>query len=375
MISKQDLKKFTVTVDNSVAYDGEEHKLVPVVTDSQTKGNLAETDYTVTYSKDVINAGTVKVTVVGRGYYTGSVTKSYKIKPIAAPATDLEAELSNKTGYTFNSRGVILKKEDIIVKYKEKELAYGTDYKVTCSNNKKVGDNAKYKVTFIGNYKGSKALSGNFTINKATLNDENGGLKISVPDKIYTGKPGIYKSAPYVSINDVSLKSSDYTVIYWNDPACNANEIKGKENNITVAGEPVTVYVKIVAKGNNYETPSGTYATASYKVYPKPSDSRYDLSKAKITLAFKDKEGNIVKRPEFIGDGIEVKPSAIKVQYKSGNKWKTVPAKDYTVEYVNNVYKGKATILIKANSTEYVGSKTTTFNIGAYNLSILRIFL
>ncbi|MCH5256439.1 MAG: BspA family leucine-rich repeat surface protein [Lachnospiraceae bacterium] len=377
VISKKDLKKFTVTVDKSVTYDGEAHKLIPVVKDSKTKENLAETDYIATYSKDVTNAGTVKVTVAGRGYYTGSVTKSYKIKPIAAPATDMEVDLSNKTGYTFKPNGVILKKDDITVKYKGKTepLVYGTDYKVTCSSNKKVGDKAKYKVTFLGNYKGSKALSGNFKINKATLNDENDGLKVSVLDKVYTGKPGIYKSAPYVSMNGVSLKSSDYTVTYWADSACNTNEIKGKQNNITVTDEPVTVYVKIVAKGNNYETPDGTYAKGQYKVYPKPSDSRYDLSKAKITLTFKDKDGNIVKKPEFIGDGIEVKPAEIKVECKSGKTWVTVPATEYTVEYVNNVYKGKATVLIKANSTVYAGSKAVKFSIGAYNLNILRLFL
>ena len=70
----------TVTAPEGSKYDGEEHKNKPVVTDTKTDKVLVEdTDYTLTYSKDVINAGTVTVTVTGKGNYEGSFEVTYEI--------------------------------------------------------------------------------------------------------------------------------------------------------------------------------------------------------------------------------------------------------------------------------------------------------
>ena len=70
----------TVSEPSDSKYDGKEHKEVLTVTDTKTgKELVAGTDYSVTYSSDLVNAGTVKVTVAGLGNYTGSFTKTYKI--------------------------------------------------------------------------------------------------------------------------------------------------------------------------------------------------------------------------------------------------------------------------------------------------------
>ena len=70
----------TVSEPSNSKYDGKEHKEVLTVTDTKTgKELVAGTDYSVTYSSDLVNAGTVKVTVAGLGNYTGSFTKTYKI--------------------------------------------------------------------------------------------------------------------------------------------------------------------------------------------------------------------------------------------------------------------------------------------------------
>ena len=77
-----DEKKTGITVSepSDSKYDGKEHKEVLTVTDTKTgKELVAGTDYSVTYSSDLVNAGTVKVTVAGLGNYTGSFTKTYKI--------------------------------------------------------------------------------------------------------------------------------------------------------------------------------------------------------------------------------------------------------------------------------------------------------
>ena len=70
----------TVSEPSDSKYDGKEHKEVLTVTDTKTgKELVAGTDYSVTYSSDLVNAGTVTIKVAGLGNYTGSFTKTYKI--------------------------------------------------------------------------------------------------------------------------------------------------------------------------------------------------------------------------------------------------------------------------------------------------------
>ena len=70
----------TVTAPEGSKYDGEEHKNKPLVTDTKTGKVLVEgTDYKLSYSEDVINAGTVTVTVTGIGNYEGSFEVTYEI--------------------------------------------------------------------------------------------------------------------------------------------------------------------------------------------------------------------------------------------------------------------------------------------------------
>ena len=70
----------TVSEPSDSKYDGKEHKEVLTVTDTKTgKELVAGTDYSVTYSSDLVNAGTVTMKVAGLGNYSGSFTKTYKI--------------------------------------------------------------------------------------------------------------------------------------------------------------------------------------------------------------------------------------------------------------------------------------------------------
>ena len=68
---------------SDVPYDGNEHKWTPVVTDKDGNELTEGTDYEVSYNKkDYTNVtGAIKVTITGKGNYTGSVTKSYQITP------------------------------------------------------------------------------------------------------------------------------------------------------------------------------------------------------------------------------------------------------------------------------------------------------
>ena len=72
----------TVGTLPDVVYNGSEQAQKPSVMDGDTE--LVEgVDYDLTYSEDLTNAGTVTVTVTGKGNYAGSVDVTYQITPAA----------------------------------------------------------------------------------------------------------------------------------------------------------------------------------------------------------------------------------------------------------------------------------------------------
>ena len=74
---------FKVDDLNDVIYSGDSQQLEPVVKDANdNKITLIKgTDYTVSYSEDTTNVGTVTVTITGMGNYIGEVKKTYQITP------------------------------------------------------------------------------------------------------------------------------------------------------------------------------------------------------------------------------------------------------------------------------------------------------
>ena len=78
--SIDDQNRITVTKPSDSKYNGKEHRNKPIVTDTKTNRTLVEgTDYELSYSDDVTNAGTVTVTVKGIGNYSGETTTTYQI--------------------------------------------------------------------------------------------------------------------------------------------------------------------------------------------------------------------------------------------------------------------------------------------------------
>lgn len=74
-----------VTFPDDVMYNGGSQQLPVTVVDGQGKTLTPEVDYTVSYSEDTTNVGTVHVTVTGQGKYAGVVEGDYDI--YAAPLT------------------------------------------------------------------------------------------------------------------------------------------------------------------------------------------------------------------------------------------------------------------------------------------------
>lgn len=367
VIRKNELKKFTVSfAAPNYTYNGEPQKIE--LKDGDVKdadGNILKEgqNYTVVYQNDLTNAGTVKLTVVGLGYYTGSVAKSYTIKPNAV-TSGMEITGVSSEPYPYTGLGVTI--PAIGVSYQGIPLEEGRDYKLAYGSNKKVGT-AKCTVSFMGNYKGSKAISKNFTIGANSLTDETEGVKVVIPNMVYN-KPGVYKSKPYVSVNGVEVKASEYTVKYYTDKDRTAEMGKIMEAD-------TEVYVKIEGKDkSNYK---GMLLTASYKVQKKP-ETAIDLSKAKVTV-YTDWSDSAIKNNKLEYTGKEIEPGVM-IEIKQGNVTlspknvkQLIDEEKLTITYTNNIHKGKATMIINGDGETYVGSKTATFSITTKNIKDTKI--
>ena len=154
-LSRISISKASVTLSTSTyAYDGKaETPSVTVKVGGKTLKK--DTDYTVSYSNNT-KVGTAKVTITGKGNYTGSVSKTYSIKNNFKKAT-----VSGISTKAFTGKNIT---QSITVKYNGKTLKKGTDYTVSYSNNKKVGT-ATVKITGKGSYTGT--ITKTFKINPA----------------------------------------------------------------------------------------------------------------------------------------------------------------------------------------------------------------
>ena len=84
---------FKVSEPADTMYNGEAQEQTVIVTYGDLDIPLDAENYDVTYSEDTTNAGTVTVTVTGKGNYTGTVQKTYEI---AKRTVNLASETANK---------------------------------------------------------------------------------------------------------------------------------------------------------------------------------------------------------------------------------------------------------------------------------------
>ena len=154
-LSRISISKASVTLSTSTyAYDGKA-KTPSVTVKVGGKTLKKDTDYTVSYSNNT-KVGTAKVTITGKGNYTGSVSKTYSIKNNFKKATI--SGISNKS---YTGKNIT---QSITVKYNGKTLKKGTDYTVSYSNNKNIGT-ATVKITGKGSFTGT--ITKTFKINPA----------------------------------------------------------------------------------------------------------------------------------------------------------------------------------------------------------------
>jgi hypothetical protein len=255
---------------------------------------------------------------------------------------------------SYNPSGATLGSK-LVVRFDGSKLRENVDYKVTYKNNKKSGT-ASYSITFIGDYKGFKALtdkSQTFTISKPSLGDTDNVNAVSV-DKIVKNQ-GAYKSAPIVTYMGTKVAANEYKVKYYID----GEEITA--NKISVS-DVSTVTVKIVSTGKTYAS-DGEHEVCTYNVWNSASIDNVSLNiaNAKKVNISKDKT-----KVAYTGSEVTLESGKdITITRKDGT---IIQGDDFTknfdVLYYNNIKVGKATIVIKAKpDSGYIGCKTATFTI------------
>ena len=246
-----DEKKTGIEVTNpeDSIYDGLPHVNPLTVTDTKTKTDLEENkDYTLTYSSDVINVGTVDVTVNGIGNYAGEFKKSYKITPREYTVTT-ESAKKVYDGTALTAGGKI---EGIV---SGETVEFTTTGSRTDEGTSKNTYSLKWNGSAIQtNYKLAKESIGDLTVTPKSIipdepdtpDDKKTGITVSNPkDSKYDGQ----EHREVLTVKDTKtgkdlIANKDYTVVYSDD--------------LVNAG---TVTIKVSGLGNY----SGSF-TKTYKI-------------------------------------------------------------------------------------------------------------
>ena len=332
----------TVTAPEGSKYDGEEHKNKPTVTDTKTDKVLVEgTDYELSYSDDVTNAGTVTVTVTGIGNYEGSFEVTYKITKRDVTLTSGSAsKVYDKTALT---------KDEVTVSGDGFVKDEGATYDVTGSRTK-VGSS---KNTFTYELK-SNTTASNYNITKVE-----GDLVVTAQDgEVVVTITGHSDSVEYdgheksVSGYDVTItEGSKYTT---SDFTFNGNaEAKGTEAGTYLMGLNADQFTNT---NDNYEKVTFIVNDGSLTINPKSivPDGPNTPEDEKTGITVTDPINSTYDGNEHI-NGLTVTDSKLNTTLAEGT--------DYTLTYSGDLINvGTVTITIKGIGN-YTGEFTKTYQI------------
>ena len=226
----------TATDPEDSIYTGKAHVNPLTVRDTKTNKDLVENkDYTLTYSDDVVNVGTVTVTVKGIGNYTGEFTKTYKITPREyTVTTDSAKKTYDGTALTAGGHVNGLVEGETV------------SFKTTGSQTNEGTSDNTYELKFEGtavetNYKHGKDSIGTLTVKKQSIdpgedpekpNPNYLGIEISNPsDEVYDGKEHKWSPTVVDKTGKELIVGTDYAVEYATSDFTNAGTI-----NVTITG-------------------------------------------------------------------------------------------------------------------------------------------
>lgn len=276
----------------SVTYDTKAH--TPEVTVTFNGSKLTDADYTVSYSEDCINAGTVTVTVTGKGNFTGTASKTFTINKAGltlnpctiselCTETDLKTRtlpsdffLAGETETGFSIKLTAVEGGDDI--FAVAPAVVEGENKITFRLKNEVGA-ATFTVTVTpvsGNYNGgSYAL----TISTHDRTDVSGSISFPDGSAVYTGTGIKYENA--------TISGYSGTLRYGYTPNASTGA------SLDASGLPLTVGTYTVAVTFNSDTSFG-YKTATFTItkatptgtpgYTKLETSGKTLADAKLTV-------------------------------------------------------------------------------------------
>ena len=279
-------QEITVTKPADSQYDGNEHRNKPTVKDGE-KVLVEDTDYTLSYSEDVINAGTVTVTITGKGNYSQVTTVDYQITPRTVKLT------SGSDSKTYD--GTPLVKHDVTVSEDGFVKDDGATYEFTGSQtNVGTSDN-----TFTYALKDG-TLASNYIITteagKLTVNPVTDELTVTITEHsaehVYDGTEKTVTGYDVKSISNKHYTKDDFTF-------SGTAEAKG-----TNVGEyPMNVQSSdFTNNSHNFTNVTFIIEDGSLKITPKsivpsetngmevtgPADTKYNGDEQKLTPVVKD---------------------------------------------------------------------------------------
>lgn len=241
----------------NVTYNGESQKQKPEVKDGNTL--LTEgADYTLSYSKDTTNVGTVTVTVEGKGNYAGEAEVTYEIMKRQVTLESASAsKVYDGTPLTKHEAGVtegsMVDGESFVYEFTGTQTVAGESANSFMIS---AGDG-----TNLDNYEITKQEGTLKVEPKGIVPGEDNGMKVTKPvDKVYNGKE--QKFAPVVTDGDKALvENVDYVVTYT-DALGFEDDAAAKDDFTNVTGD---IFVTVTGIGNY----AGSL-TQSYQITPKP---------------------------------------------------------------------------------------------------------
>ena len=275
-----------------VTYDTKAH--TPEVTVMFNGSKLTDADYTVSYSEDCINAGTVTVTVTGKGNFTGTASKTFTINKAGltlnpctiselCTETDLKTRtlpsdffLAGETETGFSIKLTAVEGGDDI--FAVAPAVVEGENKITFRLKNEVGA-ATFTVTVTpvsGNYNGgSYAL----TISTHDRTDVSGSIEFKDGSAVYTGTGIKYENA--------TISGYSGTLRYGYTPNASTGA------SLDASGLPLTVGTYTVAVTFNSDASFGN-KTATFTItkatptgtpgYTKLESSGKTLADAKLTV-------------------------------------------------------------------------------------------
>ncbi|MCR5268238.1 MAG: InlB B-repeat-containing protein [Lachnospiraceae bacterium] len=330
------------------------------------------TDYTVNYSKDRINIGTITMTVTGKGKYSGEAKKTYKI--VAAEINTLTFDNNGSSNYDELRNPVNYEKGSTCPKLRNVVIngcaaTEGVDYTLTYQNNKKPGT-ATITLTGKGNFKGKRTIK--FRIQNQQISDAS-AVKVIVPDAPYTGKAGACFVKPILVDlrSNQQMGAADYSMKfrYTYKDATTVTQKVGKEivQVRKVAKEPVAAADIVPVQRDGGMDPGGTKRTIlCIEIDGKGGYAGTVKAEFMISLNDFSKERFRILDQYYTGAPIEfLSDASRKNNIIPVGGGKTLPPElgDYEiVHYTNNVKKGTATAYLKGKN-KYAGLKPVTFKI------------